>query len=143
MTPPVAMSSYAAAAIAEGSPMRVALISVRIGFVVFIVPYLLVYFPQLMMMGSIFKIMTCLLTAMSGIIFLSAGMTGILIHATLLWERFLCFIIGILLFLPGLKTDIPGFALGAAVIIFHLFYHRRIAPVRLEHEGIAWEARSE
>lgn len=124
ITPPVAMSSYAAAAIAEGDPMKVALNSVRIGFVVFIIPYLLVYFPQLMMIGTPLGIGLALGSAIAGIVLLSAGISGVLIRHCLWWERVLFFIAGALLFIPGVISDLAGLVLGALIVVSQIVLQR-------------------
>lgn len=124
ITPPVAMSSYAAAAIAGADPMKVAWNSVKIGFVIFVIPYLLVYFPQLMMMGTPFQIVLALGSAMVGILFLSAGLSGIFIKHCFWWERTLFFLAGAVLFVPGLKTDLFGLLLGASIILSQILIQR-------------------
>jgi len=120
ITPPVAMSSYAGAAIAEGNPLTVAYNSVRIGFVAFVIPYLLVYFPQLLMIGSPFTIILALVTAMAGCIFLCGGLCGFLIRRIVWWERALCLVAGTLLFVPGWETDLSGFILGVLIILYRI-----------------------
>jgi TRAP transporter 4TM/12TM fusion protein len=125
ITPPVAMSSYAAAAIAQGDPMEVALKSVKIGFVAFVLPYMLVYFPQLMMMGSPLEIAIATVTALAGIILLSAGLVGFLFRRCIWWERVLCFVAGALLFKPGLLTDLVGFILGILIVAYLRISNRR------------------
>jgi TRAP transporter 4TM/12TM fusion protein len=124
ITPPVAMSSYAAAAIAGADPMKVAWDSVRIGFVVFVIPYLLAYFPQLMMIGTASQIVLSLGSAIIGVLFLSAGLAGMFLKRCLLWERILISVAGAGLFVPGLKSDFLGLLLGAAIILYQMFVNR-------------------
>jgi TRAP transporter 4TM/12TM fusion protein len=125
MTPPVAMSSYAAAAIAEGDPMKVALNALKIGFVVFVIPYLLVYFPQLMLIGEPRAIVLSVITAVIGIVMLSAGMTGNLFRRSTWWERGLCFVAGACLFVPGLYTDLAGLLTSILVAVVQLLSRSR------------------
>ncbi|TRZ50166.1 TRAP transporter permease [bacterium] len=121
ITPPVAMSSYAAAAIAEADPMKVSWDSVRIGFVIFVIPYLLVYFPELMMIGTLFQIILAIGTATIAIVLLSAALSGIFITHCFWWERILFLLAGAFLFVPGWKTDLFGLLLGVLVIICQIF----------------------
>lgn len=132
ITPPVAMSSYAAAAIAEADPMKVAWNSVRIGFVVFVIPYLLAYFPQLMMIGTAAQIVLSLASAIIGVVFLSAGLSGMLIKHCSWWERVFISIAGACLFIPGFKTDMMGLLLGASIIAFQIFVPRSGTGFSLE-----------
>jgi TRAP transporter 4TM/12TM fusion protein len=117
ITPPVAMSSYAGAAIAEGNPLIVAYNSVRIGFVAFVIPYLLVYFPELLMIGSPWAIGMALVTAMAGCVLLCGGLCGFLVRQALWWERGVCLVAGTLLFVPGWETDLAGLVLGILIVL--------------------------
>ena len=121
--PPVALSSYAAAAIAEADPMKVAWNSVRIGFVIFVIPYLLAYFPELMMIGAPSQIILSLATAIIGIVLLSAALAGVFIKHCFWWERVLFLLAGASLFVPGWKTDVLGLLLGAVGILCQIFIH--------------------
>ena len=118
ITPPVAMSSYAGAAIAEGDPMLVAWNSVRIGFVAFVIPYLLVYFPELLMIGHPLQIILTVVTAMAGCVLLCAGLCGYLVRHLAWWERGACLVAGALLFKPGWQTDLAGLVLGALLVVY-------------------------
>jgi TRAP transporter 4TM/12TM fusion protein len=128
ITPPVAMSSYAGAAIAGGDPMRVAWNSVRIGFVAFVIPYLIVYFPELLLIGQPLQIVLAVATAAAGTFLLCGGLCGFLIRHLAWWERGLCFVAGALLFVPGWKTDLPGLILGALIVLY--LSRTRRAPCR-------------
>lgn len=132
ITPPVALSSYAAAAIAEADPMKVAWNSVRIGFVIFVIPYLLAYFPALMMIGTPFEIIISFGGAVIGIVLLSAALAGVFIKHCFWWERILFLLAGALLFVPEWKTDLMGLVLGAVVILCQIFIQR--PEVILDHK---------
>jgi len=120
ITPPVAMSSYAAAAIAEGDPMKVALTSVKLGFVVFVIPFVLVYFPELMLIGTAARILAALLTAVGGVVLISAGTMGYLLRPIRPWMRVVFLAAGFLMFVPGWKTDLAGLLLGALAVLASL-----------------------
>jgi TRAP transporter 4TM/12TM fusion protein len=131
ITPPVALSSYAAAAIADADPMKVAWHSVRIGFVIFVIPYLLAYFPALMMIGTPAEIILAFVGAVIGIVLLSAALAGIFIKRCLWWERILFFLAGALLFIPEWKTDVLGLLLGVLAIACQIFIQHPEANVGL------------
>ena len=57
MTPPVAMTAFVAATIAEAPPMRVGFLSMRIAFPSFILPFVFAYSPQMLMVGSFREIL--------------------------------------------------------------------------------------
>ncbi len=117
ITPPVAMAVYAAAGISGSNLWRTGLQAVRIGATGFIIPYMFVYGPSLLMIGSTWTILTALLSACLGVIALSAGLMGWLFKGTSLIERGMLIVGAILLINPGLLTDGIGLALFMAVVI--------------------------
>ena len=76
ITPPVAVAAYAAAGIAEANPNRVGLEAVRLGLVGFIVPFMFVLEPALLLDGSISNIIISFVTALIGVVSLGAGIIG-------------------------------------------------------------------
>ena len=76
ITPPVALSSYIAASLADANPMRTGIKAVQLALAGFIVPYMFVYNPGLIASGSFLYIMVCLVTSCLGIIALSAATVG-------------------------------------------------------------------
>lgn len=121
ITPPVAMAVYAAAGISGSNLWRTGLQAVRIGATGFIIPYMFVYGPSLLMIGSMWTILTTLLSASLGVIALSAGLMGWLFKVTSLMERGMLIVGAILLINPGLLTDVVGFALFMAVVVIQKF----------------------
>jgi TRAP transporter 4TM/12TM fusion protein len=117
ITPPVAMAVYAAAGISGSNLWRTGLQAVRIGATGFIIPYMFVYGPSLLMIGSIWTILTTLLSASLGVMALSAGLMGWFIKETSLIERGMLIVGAVLLIKPGLLTDVIGFTLFMAVVV--------------------------
>ena len=114
ITPPVALASYTAAAIAKAPPMQVSMAAVKLGIAAFIIPYFFVYNPALIGYGSAFQVATALVTALIGIYFLAAGVAGYFLKP-LNWLLRLCLIAGsVLMIEPGWMTDVIGLALLAA-----------------------------
>ena len=60
ITPPVALASYTAAAIAKASPMKVSMAAVKLGIAAFIIPYFFVFNPALIGHGSVVQVATAL-----------------------------------------------------------------------------------
>jgi len=117
ITPPVAMAVYAAAGISGSNLWRTGLQAVRMGATGFIIPYMFVYGPSLLMIGSTWTILTTLLSASLGVMALSAGLMGWFFKETSLIERGMLIIGAVLLINPGLLTDIIGFTLFMAVVV--------------------------
>jgi TRAP-type uncharacterized transport system fused permease subunit len=82
----------------------------------FIVPFMFVYGPGLLLIGSPAAIAHTIPSAIAGAIFLAAGLMGYLFKPATWWERALLIAAAFLLIDPGLTTDVLGvvcFALAA------------------------------
>ena len=125
ITPPVALAVYAAAGIAKADLWTSGWAAVKIGAAGFIVPFMLVYEPALLMIGTWPAIIGAFATASAGILLFAAGLHGYFITATNLWQRALLIVGGLLLIDPGLITDIIGAAIAAVVIAAQLMTRRQ------------------
>lgn len=94
ITPPIALASFAAASISGVGSMRTALESCRLGWVAYIVPFLFVYSPALLMQGSIAEIVTACATGLIGICLISATAIGFSVRPIGLLERVLYAVAG-------------------------------------------------
>lgn len=78
ITPPVAISSYAAAGMAAASPMRTSMLAFKLSIPAFVVPYLFIYHNELLLMGNPLNVAYQIITCLFGMILLAAGATGCL-----------------------------------------------------------------
>ena len=108
ITPPVAISAFAAAGLAGAKPMEVGVMAVRLGVAAFVVPYMFVYGPSLLMEGSWGEIGFNFLTAVLGVYALARCVLDRLIWA---WRRVLLGAAALLLIRTGWTTDLLGLAL--------------------------------
>ncbi|MBU8907765.1 TRAP transporter permease [Desertibacillus haloalkaliphilus] len=76
ITPPVALAAYAAAGVAGTDPFKTGVQAFKLGIAAFIVPFMFIYSPELMMFGSTGSIALAVLTAAIGIYLLSASVQG-------------------------------------------------------------------
>ncbi|SET16438.1 TRAP transporter, 4TM/12TM fusion protein [Oceanobacillus limi] len=116
ITPPVAVAAFAAAGIAGAKPNRVGLDAVRIGVVGFVVPFLFVFEPSLLLIGPTSTVIGTIFTAVFGVVSLAAGLIGWLLKRAVFVERVILIVCGILAMYPGAITDglgIVGFLLVA------------------------------
>ncbi|MFC1593180.1 TRAP transporter permease, partial [Candidatus Omnitrophota bacterium] len=81
ITPPVAIGSYAAAILAGASFMKVGFQSVRLGAVIFIIPFLFIWNPAFILHGSPLQIILTVVTGLLGVIVLASGLEGYLVGA--------------------------------------------------------------
>lgn len=125
ITPPVALSSYAAAALANANPNKVGWEALKLGVVAFIVPYMFVYQPNLLMEGRVIDIVISCITGLIGVYMLSAGMQNWFRIKCNVLERLLAVGAGLLMMYPGLLTDGIGMAMAAFVIASQLVRIRK------------------
>ena len=92
ITPPVALAAYAAAGIAGTEPFKTALVGFRVGIATFIVPFYLVYRPDMLIVGAApLGFLLALLMALSGTWALACGACGYLFRELRLIERLILF----------------------------------------------------
>ncbi len=124
ITPPVAMAVYAAAGIAGSNLWRTGLEAMRIGATGFIIPFMFVYGPSLLMIGSTTTIVTTIISSCIGVVALSAGLMGWFLKKATWLERLLLVAGALLLIKPGLYTDAIGLVLLVIVILMQKYWHR-------------------
>jgi TRAP transporter 4TM/12TM fusion protein len=124
ITPPVALAVYAAAGLAKSDLWASGWAAVKIGAAGFIVPYMLIYEPALMMIGSWPSIIAAFCTASFGILLFAAGLHGYFITAAPWWQRVMLIAGGLLLIDPGLVTDIIGAGIAVAVAVIQIASRR-------------------
>ena len=117
ITPPVALAVFAAASLAKADLWPTGLAAMKIGAAGFIVPFMVVYEPALMMIGSWTEVLHVSITATAGCLLLAAGLHGWLLIRTTLWEQ--VFLIGaaLALVVPSWSADLIGGGLAAIVIL--------------------------
>jgi TRAP transporter 4TM/12TM fusion protein len=117
ITPPVALAVYAAAGIGQAPLWRSGWEAVRVAAAGFIVPFMFVYGPGLLLLGPASDMLLAIPTAAAGAILLAAGLMGYLVKPATWPERLLLIAAALLLIDPGLETDLAGAAcLGAAAL---------------------------
>lgn len=125
ITPPVAMAAYAGAAIAGCDPNKAGYRAFRLAICAFIMPYMFVYNPVLLMDGGALEILQCLITALLGAYLLGAGFEGFFWNWKLKFaERPLMILGALLLIVPGIWTDIIGVAIIVLEFVSNKMFHR-------------------
>ena len=117
ITPPVALAVFAAASLAKTSMWDAGWAAMRIGAAGYIVPFMFVYEPALLMIGPWYVTAVALASAVIGVIALAASLHGYLLAALSMWQRAVLFVAAILLIAPELISSIVGLLLLAAVAI--------------------------
>ena len=129
ITPPVAMAAYAGAAIANCDPNKAGYRAFRLAICAFIMPYMFVYNPVLLMQGGAVDIIQCLITALVGAYLLGSGFEGFFWNWKVkLFERPLLVAAALLLIVPGLWTDLIGLAVVVLEFVSSKVFHRSEKP---------------
>jgi TRAP transporter 4TM/12TM fusion protein len=132
ITPPVALAVFAAAGLAKSNIWRTGWAAMRVGAAGFIVPFMFVYEPALLMIGDWPSIIHASITATAGCLLLAAGLAGYLIGPAPYWQRALLIAASLLLIKPGLETDLAGAALAGIVIFVQLAARKTAAAKAAE-----------
>jgi TRAP transporter 4TM/12TM fusion protein len=125
ITPPVALASYAAATVADSNFWQTGLAAFKLGLSGFIIPFMVVYGPSLVLIGTPLEIVWSCCTAVMGIILLAFALEGWMNGSVPGWGRILFFIAALCLVETGTVTDAIGFILGGSVVAFQLRRHKK------------------
>ncbi len=127
VTPPFALAAYAGAGIAGSDPMRTGFLAFRLAIPGFILPYMFVHSPPLIMDGPWPNVLLAVVTAVAGVVLLTAALTGYLLAPCTLLERGLFLVAALVLIKPGWMTDLLGLGLALAGTRSQLGRRRRVA----------------
>ncbi|HOC08378.1 MAG TPA: TRAP transporter fused permease subunit [Bacillota bacterium] len=117
ITPPVALASYVSAGIADADINKVGWTAFKYGLISFILPYMFVYGPALLLQGSVVEVITSVLVSIVGVYVLSISIVGYFKSNINTVYRAILFVGGFLLVNQGYVTDIIGF-----ILIGFVFY---------------------
>jgi TRAP transporter 4TM/12TM fusion protein len=135
VTPPVCMASYAAASIGKTDPVKTGWHAMRLCAIAYIVPFLFVLSPALLLVGQWYEVVLSVVTAIIGAIFLGVGIVGYLFRPIGVVKRALFLIAATALLIPVIESGkfatltwvINGSGLSLAILL----------------AGIEWLARQE
>lgn len=130
LTPPVAVAAYAASAIADENPLRIAAQSVKIAIGAFLIPFCFVYNDGLLMQGSVWNVLFTTVSAICGLVMVAIAIEGY-------WNAHLPRLTRILFFAAGLLFLVVGYvtfaialaaAAGGIVLAFMTGAAKEITP---------------
>ena len=116
VTPPVSLAAFAAAGISGAPPLKTAMTAAVLAGAGFVVPFMFVYGPPLLLVGTIPEITLAFVSAIVGVTALAAAGMGFARRPIVWWERVILFVAALALVLPGLATD--GAGLVGVVVVF-------------------------
>ena len=125
ITPPVAMAVYAANGISRGTLMQTSWAAVKMGLTGYIIPFMFVFAPSLLLIGDLSVVLLATVTATAGVVCLAAGLHSYFFFGPARWwERILLIAAALVLIKPGLQTDLIGMALIGITIASQLWARR-------------------
>ncbi|WP_245830995.1 TRAP transporter permease [Sediminibacillus massiliensis] len=125
ITPPVALAAFAAAGVASAEPIRTGLNAAKIAIAAFIIPYMFVLQPQLLMIDTTFwELIWVLFTAIAGMIAIGAGLIGYWYRKVYWPERILAVAGGLTLIYPGVWTDVIGLTVFGILLAMQFLLKR-------------------
>lgn len=116
ITPPVALNAYLASGIAGANPIKTAFIACKLCLPIFVVPYMIVFQPALMLQGGFLECIIVMITSILGTLAISIGIVGFINKKLNIYLRVLIFILGILLLDTNYITDI------IAIVMFLIMF---------------------
>jgi TRAP-type uncharacterized transport system fused permease subunit len=127
ITPPVALAVFAAAVLAKADMWDAGWAAMRIAAAGYIIPFMFIYEPALLMIGPWQTTVVAFVSATIGIIALAASFHGYLLAVLAMWQRVVLFVAALCLIAPELISSLIGLVLLGAVAGAQLLARRTAA----------------
>ena len=129
ITPPVALAAFAASGISGGEPIRTGFNAAKLAIAAFIIPYMFVLSPELLMIDTTWpQIIWVVITAVTGMIAIGAGLIGYWYRKLNWFERIITFVTGIALIYPEGFTDLIGAAVFVVLFVIQWMSRDKKTP---------------
>lgn len=117
ITPPVCLASFTAAGIAGADSLKTGITGFSYALVAFLVPFIFIYDPSILLMGSMFEIVKGTIILFLGTYLLAASMAGFFMVPLSKLERIALLAASILIIIPEPITDLIGIAAGVGLYV--------------------------
>ena len=124
ITPPVCLAAYAGAGIAGANPMKTGVTAVKLAIAAFLIPFVFVLEPSLLLQGTIAELIPALATLVLGMMVIAAGLAGYFFGRTSALERALLLIGGVLMVYPHVVVSVAGLVLAVIAVVLQLIRRR-------------------
>jgi len=134
VTPPVALAAFAAAPIAGAKPMETGVEAIRLSFAGFIIPFMFVYYPDLLLIEgfTIFGLSAAIVSFLLASWLIATAFARFETTRLPVWQSALRLAAAALLLLPSFVLTIFGVTLGAILIFLSRINYVRSMPVKIE-----------
>ena len=133
VSPPVALSPFAAAAITGGNPYKTMMLTWKYALPCFLVPFMFTQPGGIALLwrdATIVEAAVASISAIAGIIAIVSGVGGYLLRPTTILERVALIVAGLLLLAPGALADIAGLVIFGLALASQRFLARPVARAR-------------
>ena len=120
ITPPVCLAAYAGSGIANSNPLRTGVTAIKLAIAAFLIPFVLVLEPSLLLEGSIGELIPALVTLILGMTAIAAALAGYLLGRARKVERATLIVGGVLMVYPVIWISAIGLALAALVVLLQV-----------------------
>lgn len=134
VTPPVGLAFYVASGIAEAPPMKTGLNASKIALIGFILPFIFVYNPGLLLQGPLLECLQVVGSTTLAVFAISFGLGGYCMGNIGIVKRILFGIAAVTLAIPESITDVIGLVLFAALVILQFVTARKVKRAALQKE---------
>jgi TRAP transporter 4TM/12TM fusion protein len=131
ITPPVATGAYTAAGLSGGSPNKVGFLSMRLAMAGFIVPFIFIYQPDLLITEKSNMTIACItfFSTALGVVMLCAAIEGVFFRKLITIERVVFTAVAVALILPDTKISIIGFIASVIVIAYEYKTRNKVLAI--------------
>jgi len=127
LTPPVCGTVFVASAMADSNWVKTALISIQLSIGAFLVPFIMIFNPGMLLIGSTAEIIRTTISTFIGIMALGSGFMGYWM-GTLNWPvRIILCGAGACMVHPGMFSDVIGIAITAVIGVWLYMRKKRLA----------------
>lgn len=123
ITPPVALAAFAGSAIAKSNPMKTGVQATKLAIAAFIIPYIFVYNPEMLLYGVAERplmLVWMIVSAVIGIVALASGVEGYFATNMKWYERVGMVIGGLGMVTPALWDDLAGGAILVIIVLLQI-----------------------
>ena len=126
ITPPVCLAIFAGAQIAGANVWETAFVGMKMSAVPYLLPFLIVFTPSLLLFGTAEVIALNTLAVAIGFAFIISGVQGWALDRLGLVERLLCFLVGTCFIWPAMEVKAVALVLGAIAVIYAVLKNKRV-----------------
>ena len=126
ITPPVCLAIFAGAQIASANVWETAFVGMKMSAVPYLLPFLIVFTPSLLLFGTAEVIALNALAVAIGFAFIISGVQGWALDRLGLVERLLCLLVGTSFMWPAMEVKAAALVLGAITVIYAVLKNKRV-----------------